>query len=168
MGAFLGFIWCFERIFVKSPSGRKRFNVLAALNAVTHEVIMVTNDTYITGTQVCELLQKIAGLGLSIPITLVLDNARYQKCLVVRELAEALDIELLYLPTYSPNLNLIERLWKFVKKKCLYAKYYESFDEFSAAISDCLTQPHIKYHLELKSLLTLRFQTFDKAQIMTV
>ncbi len=80
MGAFLGFVWCFERLFVKSPSGRKRFNVLGALNAITHEVILVTNDTYITATQVCELRSKIAALGLMIPITLVLDNARYQKC----------------------------------------------------------------------------------------
>jgi hypothetical protein len=62
---FLGFVWCFERLFVKSPSGRKRFNVLGALNAITHEVILVTNDTYITATQVCELLEKIAALGLN-------------------------------------------------------------------------------------------------------
>ncbi|BCU14478.1 hypothetical protein MAN88_50420 [Microcystis aeruginosa] len=71
---------------------------------------------YITATQVCELLKKIAALGLTIPITLVLDNARYQKCKIVEELALSLSIELLYLPSYSPNLNLIERLWKFVKK----------------------------------------------------
>ena len=59
MGAFLGMLWCFERIWIKSSSGRKRFNVLGALNAITHEVITVTNDTYITATQVCELLNKI-------------------------------------------------------------------------------------------------------------
>jgi hypothetical protein len=47
LGAFLGFVWCFERVFIKSPSGRKRFNVLGALNAITHEVITVTNETYI-------------------------------------------------------------------------------------------------------------------------
>jgi hypothetical protein len=52
------------------------------------------------------------------PITLVLDNARYQKCQLVWAVAETLQIELLYLPAYSPNLNLIERLWKFVKKQC--------------------------------------------------
>jgi transposase len=168
MGAFLGFIWCFERLFVKSPSGRKRFNVLGALNAITHEVILVTNDTYITATQVCELLQKIADLGLTIPITLVLDNARYQKCKVVEALAISLSIELLYLPSYSPNLNLIERLWKFVKKKCLYAKYYENFSEFSSAIYECLNDAHLKYEKELNSLLTLRFQKFNKSQIMTI
>ncbi|MBD2774193.1 IS630 family transposase [Iningainema tapete] len=168
MGNFLNLIWCFQRVFIKSPSGRKRFNVLAALNALTHEVITITNDTYITATQVGELLQKLADLKLTVPITLVLDNARYQKCKYVQELADSLGIELLYLPPYSPNLNLIERLWKFVKKKCLYAKYYEEFSQFSGAISDCLNLAHIKYSKELKSLLTLRFQNFDKAQIMTV
>jgi transposase len=168
MGAFVNFVWCFKRIFIKSPSGRKRFNVLGALNAITHEVMMVTNDSYITGTQVCELLEKIAELGLLIPITLVLDNARYQKCRVVTELAESLGIELLYLPSYSPNLNLIERLWKFVKKKCLYAKYYEDFTKFSSAISGCLEEANVKSKKELDSLLTLRFQRFDKSQIMNV
>lgn len=168
MGAFLGMIWCFQRMFIKSPSGRKRFNVLGALNAITHEVILVTNDSYITAIQVCELLQKLKELGLSIPITVVLDNARYQKCRVVQDLAKSLEIELLYLPTYSPNLNLIERLWKFVKKKCLYGKYYEDFTQFSAAISGCLNDAHLQHKKELDSLLTLRFQHFDKTQIMTV
>jgi transposase len=168
MGAFLGMIWCFERLFVRTPSGRKRFNVLGALNAITHEVITVTNDTYITSVQVCELLQKVAALGLSIPITLVLDNARYQKCQVVQELANTLGIELLYLPSYSPNLNLIERLWKFVRRKCLYAQYYEDFSLFSAAITDCLAQTHLTYKAELDSWLSLKFQTFKKTQIMAV
>jgi transposase len=113
-------LWCFERLFVKTGSGRQRFNVLGALNAVTHELITVTNDDYINSTSVCELLRKIAGLGLGLPITLVLDNARYQKCALVMNLAQDLDIELLYLTAYSPNLNLIERLWKFVKKQCFW------------------------------------------------
>jgi len=55
-GAFLGFLWSLTRIFIKSPSGRKRFNVLAALNAITHELVMVTNDEYINALSVCELL----------------------------------------------------------------------------------------------------------------
>ena len=168
MGAFLGMIWCFQRVFIKSPSGRKRFNVIGALNAITHEVITVTNDTYITSIQVCELLEKLAELKLNIPITLVLDNARYQKCKLVQNLADELGIELLYLPPYSPNLNLIERLWKFVKKKCLYGKFYEDFSQFSTAISSCLDEANLKHKKELDSLLTLRFQTFDKTQIVNV
>ncbi len=168
MGAFLGFLWCFERVFIKSPSGRKRFNVLGALNAITHEVVTVTNDTYINAESVCQLLGKLAALGLSVPITLVLDNARYQKCKLVQELADSLGIELLYLPSYSPNLNLIERLWKFVKKKCLSSKYYPEFSLFKTAIATCIEEAHWKHKKELDSLLTLRFQTFDKTQIMTV
>jgi len=142
--------------------------VLGALNAVTHELITVTNDAYITAQTVCELLRKLARLNLGIPITLVLDNARYQKCKLVFKLAQSLNIELLYLPAYSPNLNLIERLWKFVKKQCLYSKYYAEFESFKQAIGNCLSQTHTTYKQQLDSLLTLRFQTFQKAQFMPV
>ena len=69
---------------------------------------------------------------------MVMDNARYQRCEKVINLAVELNIELLFLPTYSPNLNLIERLWKFVKKECLYAHYYDTFDKFKENIEDCL------------------------------
>lgn len=168
MGAFLGFVWCFKRVFIKSSSGRKRFNVLGALNAITHEVITVTNETYINAESVCELLRLLADLGLTIPITLVLDNAKYQKCKLVQDLAVTLGIELLYLPSYSPNLNLIERLWKLVKKRCLYSKYYPEFSQFKATISTFIESAHIKHKDELDSLLTLQFQSFDKAQIMNV
>jgi len=105
--AYLGFLWCFQRIFMASPSGRKRFNVLGAINALTHQIIMVTNESYINAESVCELLDKLASLCLSIPITLILDNARYQKCHLVEEHAKKLEIQLLYLPSYSPHLNLI-------------------------------------------------------------
>lgn len=164
LGAYLGLLWCFERLFVKSGSGRQRFNVLGALNAVTHQLITGTNETYINAQSVCELLHKLAALGLNIPITLVLDNARYQKCAVVMALAQSLNIELLYLPPYSPNLNLIERLWKFVKKPCLYSIYYPDFTLFKQAISSCLNQCHTTYKQELDSLLTLRFQSFKKTK----
>jgi transposase len=93
---------------VRAPAGRKRFNVLGALNAITHEVITVTNDSYINAQSVCTLLRQLAALHVHLPLTLVLDNARYQKCSIVQELATLLHIELLYLPSYSPNLNLNE------------------------------------------------------------
>lgn len=66
------------------------------------------------------------------------------------------------------NLNLIERVWKFVKKKCLYSKYYEKFPAFKAAISKCLGETMTTHKTELDSLLTLRFQLFQKAQFVTV
>jgi transposase len=117
-------------VFIKSPSGRKRFNVLGALNALTLEIITVTNETYINAESVCQLLQKLSDLALGIPITGVWDNARYQKCAAVFELASQLGITLVYLPSYSPHLNLIERLWRFVRKECLYSKYYADFSAF--------------------------------------
>jgi len=129
---------------------------------------MITNDTYITADSVCELLRRIARLNLGVPITLVLDNARYQKCKIVTALALQLDIELLYLPTYSPNLNLIERLWKFVKKQVLYSKYYANFYDFRNAITDCLNQTHALHKKELDSLLTLNFQTFKKCEVVPI
>lgn len=129
---------------------------------------MVTNDSYITADSVCELLRKIAKLNLDVPITLVMDNARYQKCKIVAALADQLDIDLLFLPAYSPNLNLIERLWKFVKKKVLYSKYYPTFGEFRYAITDCLNQTHTTYKTELDSLLTLRFQVFKKCEVVPI
>ena len=166
LNPFLGMLWCFVRIFIRAPAGRQRFNVLGALNAITHELVMVTNDTYITASTVCELLLKISEMQFQIPITLILDNARYQKCRLVADYAKSLNIELLYLPAYSPNLNLIERLWKFVKRKCLYSKYHENFKDFKQAISTCLAQTHTVYKKELDSLLTLKFQSFKESKIV--
>ena len=110
LSPFLGFLWCFTRVFLKAPSGRQRFNVLGALNAISHELITITNDSYINSESVADLLKKIASKFSDLPITIVLDNARYQRCKYVTQLADKLNIELLFLPTYSPNLNLIERL----------------------------------------------------------
>src|SRR6266487_1821679 len=69
--AYLGFLWCFTRIIIRSPSGRKRFNVLGALNAVTQQLITVTNETSITAESVCDLLRKIAAIGLQVPMTII-------------------------------------------------------------------------------------------------
>jgi hypothetical protein len=82
-GAFLGLVWCFARIVIQSPSGRNRLNVLGALNAVTKEIITVKNENYINAKSVCQLLLIIAETVGHGPITLVLDNARYQKCRLV-------------------------------------------------------------------------------------
>jgi|SRR5262245_4547030 len=163
---FVGIIWCFERLFVKAPAGRQRVNVLAALNAITHEVFTVQNLTYITAETVCELLRLLAGIQPGIPMTVILDNARYQRCALVQAVAQELGMELMYLPTYSPNLNLIERLWKFVKKQCLYSKYYPDSNSFQHAIEACIEQAPTIHQAELKTLLTLRFQTFQEVPVI--
>jgi transposase len=168
LAPFLGFLWSLTRLFMPAPAGRQRFNVLGALNAISHELITVTNESYITAESVCELLHKLAALKLDVPITIFLDNARYQRCALVQMTAASLKIELCFLPAYSPNLNLIERLWKFVKKQCLYSKYYADFTTFKAAIEICLSQTHTTHKTALDSLLTLRFHLFHKPQFVTV
>jgi transposase len=163
---FLGCVWCLARLFVRAASGRKRYNILGALDAVTHRLIRVTNHEYINAESVCALLRAVAAAGVGLPITLVLDNARYQKCAVVQGLASSLGIELLYLPGYSPNLNLIERLWRFVRKESLDSTYYEDFGRFTAAIDRCLDGLPTVHKGEMESLLTHKFQMFEDVPLL--
>jgi len=133
-----------------------------ALDAITHEVVTLTNTGYINSQSVVELLVKLKE-HCSLPITVVLDNAAYQRCALVRDKAAELGIHLLFLPPYSPNLNLIERLWKFVKAECLNSVYYESFPAFKKAIDECLKKTGTEYKPQLDTLLTLKFQRFKSA-----
>ena len=161
---FLGYLWCVCRLFIKAPSGRQRYNVLGAVNAITHEFFRFTNCGYINAESVCELLRRIRA-GTTGPITLVMDNARYQHCALVKALAKKLKIELLFLPGYSPNLNLIERVWKFVKAEVLASRYLPTFDDFQKAIDGCLADLHGKHKPRMDTLLALRFQTFENTPI---
>ena len=165
-GTFLCCLWSFARIFVRAASGRQRFNVLGAWNAVTRELVAVTNTTVVNTDTMCELLRKVAALGLTAPITMVLDNARYQRNAVVQALAESLGIELLFLPSYSPNLNLIERLWKFIKRRSLYGRYHPTFAHFRAAIDETIANLPTKHAAELASLMSLNFQRFENVSLM--
>ena len=164
-GAFLGYLWCFVRLLMRGRSGRKRFNVLGAIDAVTHELTTVCNDTAVNAEAVCELLR--AGGAVRGPAA---DAGAGQRPLPeVRRraaLADGVRIELLFLPPYSPNLNLIERLWKFVKKECLSCRYYEDFARFKAAITECLDGVEGEHKPSIKSLLTLNFQTFEEPQLL--
>ena len=81
-----------------------------------------------------------ASSGPRAPITVALDNARYQRCALVQSLARERGIRLLFLPSYSPNLNLIERLWRFVRKQSLNSTWFDSFEQFQGAIDDCLNR----------------------------
>jgi transposase len=165
-GAFLCCLWCVARLFVRGASGRQRYNVLGAWNAVTRELVRIGNTTRVSSDTMLELLAKLAA-GMVRPMTLVLDNARYQHCRKVMAEAERLGIRLLFLPSYSPNLNIIERLWKFTKSKALRGKHYNDFQLFQQAIDACLDQTSQGYAANMKSLMTLNFQTFDKHSFLT-
>jgi transposase len=165
-GTFLCCLWSFTRLFVRAASGRQRFNVLGAWNAITQELVAVTNTTVVNRDTMCELLRKIAAQGLVGPITVVLDNARYQRNATVQTLAAELGITLLFLPSYSPNLNLIERLWKFIKRDRLYGRYYPTFQEFRGSIEGCLGELSTTHRPALKTLMTLKFQTFQDVTLL--
>jgi len=167
---YLCYLWSFVRLFIKAPAGRKRLNVLGAVNAMTQEVSFLYNTSYINAEVIAGFLCQIALTYWNSPIVIVLDNARYQHCEFIKNLAARLKITLLFLPTYSPNLNIIERLWKFIKTKALYGKYYEKFHFFQEAIVETIHKinKEEKYKNEVQSLLTLNFQTFNNSQIYEV
>lgn len=115
---------------MKSAYGRKRVNCLGFLDAVSHKLESVMNDSYLNTDSVCEGLRKIRRNVPDELLYVILDNAAYQHCRKVKDCAAELNINLIYLPPYSPNLNLIERLWKFLRSKILANKYYDSFKQF--------------------------------------
>jgi transposase len=157
---FLGYVYGAVRHFVRTCSGRKRYNVLGALNYSTKKLTTITNDTYITAIQVCGLLKKVAVEYAGKPIYLILDNASYQKCGVVFELAKELGINLVYIPSYSPNLNLIERLWKFVKGQ-LRVKYYDNFNDFVEKIDSIINSTDKQNKTAIDRLISDKVQLFD-------
>jgi len=118
---------------LKTNSGRQRLNLHGAINAETHEVTVIeseTVDSYSTITLLSAIENKYPAASA---IKVILDNAKYHYSDLVKEYLETSRVELVFLPSYSPNLNLIERLWKFFKEKVLYNTYYETVDKFRAA-----------------------------------
>jgi transposase len=163
---FICALWCVTRLFIKASSGRNRINVLGAVNAVTKEVSTLCNTTYINAGTIVVFLKQLKEYYGDLPLKIVLDNARYQHCKLVEDAANALNITLLFLPSYSPNLNIIERLWKFTKKKILYAKYYDTPYKFHSAITEFFQTVNQKYKPDLKNLLSLKFQFFDTQNVL--
>jgi transposase len=166
-GAFLGYLWCLVRWVVPTGCGRQRYNVLGAVDAVTHELVRETNDGVVDQVTAGRLLRRIRERYPVGPITVVWDNARYQHTPLVRSLAAYYRIELLYLPPYSPNLNLIERVWKFVKGEALANRWQADFTTFRAAIDATLDQLHTTHQERMRSLLALDFQVLQPASVST-
>ena len=166
-GTYLCCLWSILRVYVRAASGRQRFNVLGAWDAVDRTLTTVTNTTVVNTETMCQLLRKVAAQDREGPVTLVLDNAKYQRNDTVKALAAELGLELLFLASYSPNLNLIERLWRFTKRRAVYAKYHATFADFRAAIEGVLDRVPTTHADDLKSLMTLNFQEFENVSLLT-
>jgi len=141
---------------VRSNTGRRRLNINGAIDLDRLEPVVRFDDT-IDADSTIALFKQLEALNLAATwIYVICDNARYYRCKAVKEYLQTSRIKLVFLPAYAPNLNLIERFWKFFKKTILYNRYFESFSEFRAACEQFFQNPS-EYKRELRSLLTENF-----------
>lgn len=142
---------------VRSNTGRQRVNINGALCLDGFKAVVRMDET-INAQSTIALLQQIekkhrkAGV-----IYIICDNAKYYRSKLVNAYLRDSRIQLVFLPPYAPNLNLIERLWKFFKKKILYNRHYASFADFEQNCAAFFADLG-KYKRELKTLLTENFQ----------
>jgi len=146
-----------EDFEVLTNCGRHRLNINGAIDIESLDVITRTCD-WVNSDSICDLLRAIKKKNSDGEVvTLIMDNAAYSRSAKVKKLANDLEINLAYLPPYSPNLNPIERLWKFFKRKVLYNKYYEARADFENACMNFFRYIR-KYRNELSTLLTDNFE----------
>lgn len=142
---------------IKSNTGRDRLNLNGALNGKTHEIVL-REDEKINSVSTIKLLDAILEKHPLGRIYLIWDNARYYYCKDVQTyLKHHPRLIPKFLPSYSPNLNLIERLWKLFHQKTLYNHYYSTFPDFKQAVFGFFGNLH-RYKKEMRTLLTDNFQ----------
>jgi len=142
---------------LKTNTGRQRININGAYDIEKHKVVIREDESINAQSTIAlfEQMLKEQPLGM---LYIILDNARYYRSKLVQEfILENTRIELVFLPPYSPNLNIIERLWKFFKKKTTYNQYYEKFAVFKETCMGFF-QNIEKYKIELETLMTDNFQ----------
>jgi transposase len=142
---------------VKSNTGRRRLNINGAIDIQRMSAEIRFDDTIDADSTIALFEQIERANPQAKQITIICDNARYYRSKAVGEYLENSRINLLFLPPYSPNLNLIERFWKYFKRKVLYNHYYEAFEEFKNACNRffCDLDSHVP---QLRSLLTENFE----------
>ena len=155
--AAYGWIKRGEKREIQTNSGRERLNLHGAMNAETLEVTVIESETVDEDStiQLLETLEKKYTLAALIYV--ILDNARYHYSRRVQNYLKTSRVRLVFLPSYSPNLNLIERLWKFFKKKVLYNTYYEKLDDFRQACIKFFRNID-SYQNELTTLMSGEFE----------
>ena len=152
--------------FVKTCSGRERLNLNGALN-VNDKTALVLEEKTINKEATLNLLETIRKKQKEGKVYLILDNASHHHARVVRRwVLHHPRFKLLYLPAYSPNLNLIERLWLFFHRKITYNHYFETFAEFKTVTLDFFQNLNL-YQKELSTLLTDNFQLYPTQKLQT-
>ena len=147
---------------IPANTGRDRLNINGALDVDTKEVI-VREDDRINAQSTIKLFEAIELANPNaIRVVIIADNARYYKNKLVMSFLETSKIEIKFLPPYSPNLNLIERLWKFFKKKVMLNSHYKTYKEFKTACMDFFKDIG-QYRKELDSLITENFQIIGES-----
>jgi transposase len=143
---------------IPTNTGRQRYNILGAYCTQTHEHLFILTEDNINQDTIIELLKQLRakhpGDG---KIYLILDNASYNRALRVREQAAESKVIIKYQPPYSPNLNLIERLWKFMRRQLFKDKYRSTFAKFREQV-DAFFANLDQYKDELSTLLTEKFE----------
>lgn len=145
---------------LKTNNGRQRININGAINLDTKQVIFV-EDERINAQTMIALLQQILKTQKEGKIHIILDNARYYHAMIVKEfLTDNPRIRLHFLPPYSPNLNIIERLWHILKKKVVYNKFHLRFCDFKTAVMKFF-EDEVWMSEEFENVLTDNFQIID-------
>lgn len=143
--------------FIKTNTGRERLNLNGVLNLKDHTVTLLEEET-INSEAVIRLFEKLQKSQPQGKIYLILDNARYHHSKLVKAwLKKHRRFKLIFLPPYSPNLNLIERLWRFFHQKVTWNHYFATLEEFRKATLKFFHNLK-RYKRELNSLLTDNFQ----------
>ena len=153
--------------WIESNTGRQRVNINGVYDPFNQKII-TQQDSTINAEVTKKLLQKVSDQNPQFnKIYIISDNARYNKCKDIQAfLATQNKIQMLYLPPYSPNLNLIERVWKFMYEKVIHLKYFDTFPKFKKNITTFF-ENFEQYKEELKSRITFNFQTFENAVFAT-
>jgi len=146
--------------YLNTNTGRSRVNLNGAYNPNNQDVI-IREDVSINAQSTIELFKQIEQIYyLATTIYVFADNAKYYKNHLIQEYLKNSRIKLIFLPTYSPNLNLIERLWKFMRKKVINTIYYPDVTSFKAAIKDFFDNIDM-YRNELKQFIGTEFHLLE-------
>ena len=146
-----------RRFPLKSNTGRRRLNINGVIDVETMHAVIRYDDTIDAESTIALFSQIEAAYPKAAMITVFCDNARYYRSKAVRAYLEHSRIDLQFLPPYAPNLNLIERFWKFFKRQVLYNRYYETFADYKAACNQFFAD--LNAHADqLRSLLTENFE----------